>query len=106
MSKPVIFSVDDDPSVLNSIERDLRARYGRDYRIVPINRGRAALEYLKKMLQRGETTALFLVDQRMPERSGVEFLAEAMRTYPEAKRVLLTAYADTEAAIASINQVG
>ncbi|HLA06859.1 MAG TPA: FAD-dependent oxidoreductase [Anaerolineales bacterium] len=106
MPKPVIFSIDDDPSVLNSIERDLRAHYGQDYRILPINQGRAALDYLKKMEQRNETVALFLVDQRMPEMSGTEFLAEAMKTYPQAKRVLLTAYADTQAAIDSINEVG
>jgi thioredoxin reductase (NADPH) len=106
MAKPVIFSIDDDPSVLSSVERDLRVRYGQDYRIVPINQGRAALDYLKKMEQRNETVALFLVDQRMPEMSGVEFLAEAMNIYPQAKRVLLTAYADTEAAIVSINEVG
>lgn len=105
MTKPVIFSIDDDPSVLNSIERDLRAKYGQDYRILPINRGKAALEYLKKMEQRNETVALFLVDQRMPEMSGTDFLAEALQTYPQAKRVLLTAYADTQAAIESINEV-
>jgi len=106
MPKPVIFSIDDDPSVLNSIERDLRAHYGQNYRILPINSGKAALDYLKKMEQRNETVALFLVDQRMPEMSGTEFLAEAMKTYPQAKRVLLTAYADTQAAIDSINEVG
>ncbi|MEW6085517.1 MAG: FAD-dependent oxidoreductase [Chloroflexota bacterium] len=105
MAKPVLFSIDDDPSVLNSIERDLRAKYGQDFRILPINQGKAALEYLKKMEQRNETVALFLVDQRMPEMSGTEFLAEAMKTYPQAKRVLLTAYADTQAAIDSINEV-
>lgn len=105
MVKPVLFSIDDDPSVLNSVERDLRARYGHDYRILPINQPKAALEYLKKMEQRGETVALFLVDQRMPEMSGTEFLAEAIRAYPQAKRVLLTAYADTQAAIESINEV-
>ncbi|CAG0986020.1 thioredoxin reductase (NADPH) [Anaerolineae bacterium] len=105
MAKPVIFTIDDDPSVLNSVERDLRARYGQDYRIIPINLGKAALEYLKKMEQRNETVALFLVDQRMPEMSGVEFLTEAIKTYPQARRVLLTAYADTQAAIDSINEV-
>lgn len=106
MPKPVIFSIDDDPSVLNSLERDLRARYGQDYRIIPINSGRAALDYIKKLEQRNETVALFLADQRMPEMSGTEFLAEAMQTFPQAKRVLLTAYADTQAAIESINEVG
>jgi thioredoxin reductase (NADPH) len=105
MAKPVIFTIDDDPSVLNSVERDLRGRYGQDYRIIPINEGKAALEYLKKLEQRSETVALFLVDQRMPEMSGLEFLTEAIDTYPQAKRVLLTAYADSQAAIDSINEV-
>jgi len=106
MPKPIILSLDDDPSVLNSIERDLRARYGQEYRILPINQGRAALEYLEKLKQRNETVALFLVDQRMPEMSGTEFLEQALKVYPQAKRVLLTAYADTQAAIESINEVG
>ena len=106
MAKPVIFSIDDDPSVLNAVERDLRARYGQDYRVIPINSGKAALDYLPKLQQRNETVALFLVDQRMPEMSGVEFFEQAILTYPQAKRVLLTAYADTEAAISSINEVG
>src|SRR5215216_1785094 len=106
MPKPVIFTIDDDTSVLNSVERDLRAHYGQNYRILPIDSGQAALDYLKKLQQRNETVALFLVDQRMPEMSGVEFLEEAVRVYPQAKRVLLTAYADTQAAIDSINEVG
>jgi thioredoxin reductase (NADPH) len=106
MPKPVIFTIDDDVSVLNSVERDLRAQYGQDYRILPIDSGKAALDYLKRLQQRNETVALFLVDQRMPEMSGVEFLEEAIRAYPQAKRVLLTAYADTQAAIDSINEVG
>ncbi|HEX6271077.1 MAG TPA: FAD-dependent oxidoreductase [Anaerolineales bacterium] len=106
MAKPVIFSIDDDPSVLNSVERDLRARYGQDYRVLSMNQGRTALDYLRKLRQRNEAVALFLVDQRMPEMSGVEFLLEAIKAYPQAKRVLLTAYADTQAAIESINQVG
>src|SRR5919109_2140799 len=106
MPKPVIFAIDDDTSVLNSVARDLRAHYGQDYRILPIDSGNAALDYLKKIQQRNETVALFLVDQRMPEMSGVEFLEEAIRAYPQAKRVLLTAYADTQAAIESINEVG
>src|SRR5512139_2502204 len=106
MSKPVILAVDDDLSVLNSVERDLRAHYGQDYRILPLNDGKAALEYLKKLEQRSETVALFLVDQRMPEMSGTEFLLEAIQSYPQAKRALLTAYADSQAAIDSINEVG
>jgi len=106
MPKPVILSLDDDPSVLNSIERDLRVHYGQNYRILPIDRGGVALEYLNAMKQRNETVALFLVDQRMPKISGTEFLEEAIKLYPQAKRVLLTAYADTQAAIDSINEVG
>ena len=105
MPKPVIFTIDDDSSVLNSVERDLRAHYGQEYRILPIDSGKAALDYLKKLAQRNETVALFLVDQRMPEMSGVEFLEQAIKAYPQAKRVLLTAYADTQAAIDSINEV-
>jgi len=106
MAKPVIMTLDDDGAVLNSIERDLRAHYGQDYRVIPINSGKTALDYLKKLEQRNETVALFLVDQRMPEMSGVEFLMEALQVYPQARRVLLTAYADTQAAIDSINEVG
>lgn len=106
MAKPVIFTVDDDPSVLNSVERDLRSHYGQAYRILPIDSGQAALDYLKKLEQRNEIVALFLVDQRMPEMSGTEFLLKAIKAYPQAKRVLLTAYADTQAAIDSINEVG
>ncbi|HMD80408.1 MAG TPA: FAD-dependent oxidoreductase, partial [Anaerolineales bacterium] len=106
MAKPVIFTIDDDSSVLNSVERDLRAHYGQNYRILPIDSGQAALEYLEKLEQRNETVALFLVDQRMPEMDGVGFLAEAIKAYPQAKRVLLTAYADTQAAIDSINEIG
>jgi thioredoxin reductase (NADPH) len=106
MPKPVILTVDDDTSVLNSVARDLRAHYGQEYRILPIDSGKAALDYLNKIQERNETVALFLVDQRMPEMSGVEFLEEALQAYPQAKRVLLTAYADTQAAISSINEVG
>jgi thioredoxin reductase (NADPH) len=106
MPKPVIFTIDDELFVLNAVERDLRARYGSGYRVLPMDQGNVALDYLDKMKQRNETVALFLVDQRMPEMSGTEFLAEAIKTFPQAKRVLLTAYADTQAAIASINEVG
>jgi thioredoxin reductase (NADPH) len=106
MAKPIIFTIDDDPSVLNTVERDLRSHYGQAYRILPIDSGQAALDYLKKLMQRNEIVALFLVDQRMPDMSGTEFLLEAIKAYPQAKRVLLTAYADTQAAIDSINEVG
>ena len=103
MAKPVLVSVDDDPSVLSAINRDLRRHYGEHYRIVRADSGASALEALQQLKQRNEPVALFLVDQRMPEMSGVEFLAQAMRLYPDAKRALLTAYADTEAAIKAIN---
>ena len=106
MAKPIIFTIDDDPSVLNSVERDLRSHYGQAYRILPIDSAQSALDYLQKLEQRNEVVALFLVDQRMPGMSGTEFLLEAIKAYPQAKRVLLTAYADTRAAIASINEVG
>jgi thioredoxin reductase (NADPH) len=106
MIRPVILTVDDDAEVLAAIERDLRQRYRRDYRIVAAGSGPAALEAVAELKKRGAPIALFLVDQRMPGMGGTEFLAEARRLYPEARKVLLTAYADTEAAIASINVVG
>ena len=106
MPKPVIFTIDDDASVLNSVERDLRAHYGQEYRVLPIDSAKTALDYLKRIQERNETVALFLVDQRMPVMSGTEFLAQAIQAYPQAKRVLLTAYADSQAAIDSINEVG
>ncbi len=106
MPKPVIFAIDDEPVVLNAVERDLRQKYGRDYRILKSESGAAALDALKQLQQRDETAALFVVDQRMPEMTGVQFLDAARKLFPEAKKVLLTAYADTEAAISSINRVG
>ena len=105
MAKPVILVIDDDPMVLSAVDRDLRKKYGPAYRIAPINMGSAALEYLMQLQGRAEVVALFLVDQRMPRMSGVEFLEQARLMFPEAKKVLLTAYADTEAAIDSINKV-
>ena len=105
MPKPVIFTVDDDPMVLNAIERDLRQRYSQDFRILSLNSARGALEALRQFQARGEYVALFLTDQRMPQMSGTQFLAEAMTIFPAAKKVLLTAYADTEAAIQSINKI-
>ena len=106
MAKPVIFAVDDEPAVLNAVERDLRQKYGRDYRILKADSGAAALDALTQLRQRGETAALFVVDQRMPEMTGIQFLDAARKLFPDARKVLLTAYADTEAAIASINRVG
>jgi thioredoxin reductase (NADPH) len=106
VTKPVILSVDDDPQVLNAVERDLRRHYQSDYRIVKATSGAEALEAVQQLKQREIPLALFLVDQRMPVMNGTQFLAEAIKYYPEARKVLLTAYADTEAAIASINQIG
>lgn len=106
MPKPNILIADDEPAVLNAVYRDLNPRYAKDYKIVRADSGATALEAAQKLLQRGETIALFLVDQRMPRMTGTEFLGKAREIYPEAKKVLLTAYADTEAAISSINQVG
>jgi thioredoxin reductase (NADPH) len=105
MAKPVIVSTDDEPQVLNAVVRDLRKQYGKDYRIVSAPSGQAALEALQQLKQRNEQVALLIADQRMPNMSGTEFLEQARVLYPDARKVLLTAYADTEAAIASINTV-
>lgn len=102
-TKPVILSVDDDPSVLSAISRDLRRHYGEQYRVLRADSGTTALETVHELKQRNDPIALFLVDQRMPQLGGVEFLTQVTRLYPEAKRVLLTAYADTNAAIEAIN---
>lgn len=104
MPKPVILAVDDDPQVLQSVARDLRRRYSDRYRIVRATSGPEALEVVDALGERGDPVALLLSDQRMPQMDGVAFLSEAMARYPSAKRALLTAYADTEAAIAAINR--
>jgi thioredoxin reductase (NADPH) len=106
MQKPVLLTVDDDPEVLNAIERDLRHHFRSDYRVVKSSSGAQALDTVRQLVQRGDQVALFLVDERMPHMSGTQFLLEAKKLYPEARRVLLTAYADTETAITAINQVG
>ncbi|MBX3059594.1 MAG: FAD-dependent oxidoreductase [Anaerolineae bacterium] len=106
MTKPIILTVDDEPQVLNAVNRDLRQHYRDEYRILKAGSGAEALETVQQLKQRNTPIALFLVDQRMPHISGVEFLAEARKLYPEARKVLLTAYADTEAAITSINSIG
>ena len=106
MPAPTILCVDDEPQVLNAVERDLRSQYGSRYRIVKAGSGAVALDLLNRLKERDEQVALFLVDQRMPAMTGTELLAEARKIFPEAKKVLLTAYADTEAAIACINSVG
>jgi thioredoxin reductase (NADPH) len=106
MAKPVILAVDDDPQVLRAVERDLRRKYAREYRVLRADSGESALDALDKLKLRGDPVALFLVDQRMPRMTGVEFLEKAIEMFPEAKRDLLTAYADTDAAIRAINEVG
>lgn len=103
--KPIILSVDDDPQVLRSIKRDLRNRYRQDYRIISTESAVQALEALDELQKKQEEVALFLSDQRMPEMLGVEFLEKAKEIFPDAKRVLLTAYSDTNAAIKAINDV-
>lgn len=104
MAKPILITVDDDPGVLSAVARDLRKEYGRDYRILRAMSGDSALELVLELKAAGQPVALLLSDQRMPGIGGVEFLSEAAKHYPKAKRVLLTAYSDTEAAIAAINQ--
>ena len=105
MAKPAILAVDDDLPVLRSIERDLRSRYAKDYRIVAASSGQEALDAAKQLTARGDVVALFLVDQRMPGMTGIELLAATAELQPDAKRVLLTAYADTDVAIRAINQI-
>ncbi len=105
MEKPVVFAVDDEPSVLAAVTRDLRRHYGADYEVMRAASGAEALEALRELKLANRIVALLLVDQRMPEMTGVELLTQAIELYPEAKRVLLTAYADTDAAIRAINEV-
>jgi thioredoxin reductase (NADPH) len=105
-AKPVILAVDDDREVLAAIERDLRQRYRQTYRIVAAQSSGQGLEAARELKRRGTPVALFLVDQRMPEMTGTEFLRQARRLHPDARRALLTAYADSEAAIAAINEAG
>src|SRR6516225_8852813 len=104
MPKPVLFSVDDDPNVLRAIERDLRSQYGADYRVIASDTPEGGVDLLKQLKLRNDDVALLLADQRMPRMNGVEFLQEGMRIFPDAKRALLTAYADTNAAISAINE--
>ena len=105
MSQPILLTVDDDPSVSRAVARDLRRRYGRDYRVMRASSGADALEALREVKLRGETVAAVLADYRMPRMNGIEFLEQAMDLFPRARRALLTAYADTEAAIQAINVV-
>jgi thioredoxin reductase (NADPH) len=103
MARPILLAVDDDTSVLEAVVQDLRRKYAQEYRIVRAASGQAALDTCEQLRERGDSIALFLSDQRMPGMTGVDFLSRAIALYPEAKRVLLTAYADTEAAIRAIN---
>ena len=104
MAKPILLSIDDDSDVLRAIERDLRSEYGAEYRVMGSDSPQAALDLLKQLKVRNDSVALLLADQRMPKMDGVTFLQEAQNLFPDAKRALLTAYADTNAAISAINQ--
>lgn len=103
MAAPAIITVDDEPEVLRAVERDLRRKYGKDYRVLGTDSGSGAVDLLKQLKTRGDSVALMLADQRMPNMSGLEVLGQSMDIFPQAKRALLTAYADTNAAIAAIN---
>lgn len=106
MARPILLAVDDDPEVLAAVERDLRARYREEYQVMAARSGAEALATAEELGRRGRTVALFLVDQRMPGMTGTALLAALRQLFPEARKVLLTAWADTAAAIESINQVG
>jgi thioredoxin reductase (NADPH) len=103
MAAPAIVTVDDEPEVLRAVERDLRRKYGKDYRVLGTDSGNGAVDLLKQLKTRGDSLALTLADQRMPQMSGLDVLGQSMQLFPQAKRALLTAYADTNAAIAAIN---
>ena len=105
MAKPVLLTVDDDPAVLGAIERDLRQKYRQDFRTMKAQSGAEGLEVAQALAARSTPIALFLVDQRMPGMSGTDMLREAMKLHPDARRVLLTAYADTDVAISGINDI-
>jgi len=105
MSRPIIFAIDDDPQVLRALNRDLRSQFGKEYKIMSTESANEALDNLVEMKNAGDDIALFISDQRMPEMPGVDFLQKAVKIFPDAKRVLLTAYSDTDAAIKAINDV-
>lgn len=105
MERPIIFSIDDDPQVLRAISRDLKTMYGKEYKIMSTTSATEALESLTDLKNSSDVVAMFVCDQRMPEMEGVAFLEKAIKIFPDAKRILLTAYSDTEAAIKAINDV-
>jgi thioredoxin reductase (NADPH) len=105
MERPIIFSIDDDPQVLRAISRDLRTMYGKEFKVLSTTSAIEALESLTDLKNSSDVVALFVCDQRMPEMDGTTFLEKAIKIFPDAKRVLLTAYSDTEAAIKAINDV-
>src|SRR5918997_2540397 len=105
MGKPVLLSVDDDPGVSRAVARDLRRQYGEEFRVLRAASAAEGLDALRELKLRGDPVAVLLADYRMPEMNGIEFLEQAMDLFPRARRALLTAYADTDAAIAAINDV-
>jgi thioredoxin reductase (NADPH) len=105
MDQPIIFVVDDDVQVLRALARDIKNKYRQHYRILSTASAKEALESLLELKNKGETVDMFISDQRMPEMEGVDFLQQAMEFYDDAKKVLLTAYSDTDAAIKAINNV-
>src|SRR5690606_34565051 len=105
MSKPIILTVDDDPQVLRAVVRDLKFKYREHYRILGASSGKEALDIFPELKKKGENIAVIISDHRMPEMNGVDFLEKAKVFFPGTKRVLLTGYADTDAAIRAINEV-
>src|SRR5919199_4929889 len=105
VGKPVLLSVDDDPGVSRAVARDLRRKYGEDFRVLRAGSAAEGLDALRELKLRGDAVAVLLADYRMPQMNGIEFLEQAMDVFPRARRALLTAYADTEAAIQAINVV-
>ena len=105
MDQSIIFVIDDDVQVLRAITRDLKNKYRDDFRVLSTSSAKEALDSLLELKNRGDSVAMFISDQRMPEMEGVDFLALAMEFYDDAKKVLLTAYSDTDAAIKAINKV-
>src|SRR5204863_4415862 len=105
MGRPAMLTVDDDPAVSRAVARDLRRRYGEDYRVLRAASAAEALDALRELKLRGDAVAVLLADYRMPQMNGIEFLEQAMDLFPRARRALLTAYADTDAAIQAINLV-